>query len=241
MEIFERCKAINTMIEDGQTIDARNELIKLLDHHEVKGLEYSPVVNHLIRQTGLYPYLETSNAIWQDKLVYELFKVDTGDTEEKTLHIEQAGLLKKLIEGRNIAVSAPTSFGKSFVIDAFIAIKKPSIVVIIVPTLALTDETRRRLQKKFSDRYKVITTPDVELAENNILIFPQERALNYIDKLQRIDILIIDEFYKASVTYDKDRAPILLKAILELGNVASQKYFLAPNITSLKEIGRAHV
>src|SRR3546814_4687759 len=89
--------------------------------------------------------------------------------------------------------------------------------------LALTDETRRRLQKKFSDRYKVITTPDVELAENNILIFPQERALNYIDKLQRIDILIIDEFYKASVTYDKDRAPILLKAILELGNVASQK------------------
>src|SRR3546814_8773789 len=124
MEIFERCKAINTMIEDGQTIDARNELIKLLDHHEVKGLEYSPVVNHLIRQTGLYPYLETSNAIWQDKLVYELFKVDTGDTEEKTLHIEQAGLLKKLIEGRNIAVSAPTSFGKSFVIDAFIAIKR---------------------------------------------------------------------------------------------------------------------
>src|SRR3546814_17134697 len=83
MEIFERCKAINTMIEDGQTIDARNELIKLLDHHEVKGLEYSPVVNHLIRQTGLYPYLETSNAIWQDKLVYELFKVDTGDTRSE--------------------------------------------------------------------------------------------------------------------------------------------------------------
>lgn len=235
MEIFDQCKIINGLIEDGEASAARNELIKLLDHHEVEGIEYSPIVNHLIRQTGLYPYLDSSRAIWQDRLVFELFKVDTGDVEEKTLHIEQANLLKKLIEGKNIAVSAPTSFGKSFVIDAFIALKKPSIIVIIVPTLALTDETRRRLQKKFSDQYKIITTPDIELEEKSILIFPQERAIHYIEKLKNIDILIIDEFYKASIAYDKDRAPILLKIILELGAVAKQKYFLAPNISTLKD------
>ena len=49
-----------------------------------------------------------------------------------------------VFEFRNIAVSAPTSFGKSFVIDAFIKIRKPKNVIIIVPTIALTDETRRR-------------------------------------------------------------------------------------------------
>lgn len=61
-------------------------------------------------------------------------------------------------------MSAPTSFGKSFVIDAFIAIKQPINVVILVPTVALADETRRRICRKFSHQYKIITTTDVELA-----------------------------------------------------------------------------
>lgn len=72
------------------------------------------------------------------------------------MHREQSAILKKLINGKNLAVSAPTSFGKSFIIDAFIAIKKPKNVVIIVPTIALTDETRRRLHKKFSGNIKLL-------------------------------------------------------------------------------------
>src|SRR5690606_10289485 len=136
---------------------------------------------------------------------------------------------------RNIAVSAPTSFGKSFIVDSFISIKKPTNVVIIVPTIALTDETRRRLHRKFSSEYKIITTPDVPLSEKNILIFPQERSISYADKLDRIDILVVDEFYKASAKFDKDRSPALLRAILKLGKKSHQRYFLAPNISSLKD------
>ena len=105
--------------------------------------------------------------------------------------------------------------------------------MIIVPTIALTDETRRRLYKKFAHKYKIITTTEVELAERNIFIFPQERAMNYINKIDSIDILIIDEFYKASSDYDKSRSPSLLKAIIKLGHKSKQKYFLAPNITSI--------
>ena len=44
-------------------------------------------------------------------------------------------------------------------------------------------------------------------------------------KLRILDILIIDEFYKADIEYDKERAPILLKAILGLQKKAKQKYF----------------
>jgi reverse gyrase len=50
------------------------------------------------------------------------------------------------MSGKNLAIIAPTSFGKSFIIDAFIALKQPKNTAIIVPTIALTDETRRRLQ-----------------------------------------------------------------------------------------------
>ncbi len=234
MEVFETCQKINDYLLAKNEIMARNELITLLDYHEKKDMDYTPLVNHLIRETGLYPYIQIKNSTWQDRFVYEAFKVDIGGTHA-TLHREQSSLLKKLINGESIAVSAPTSFGKSFVIDAFISINKPKNVVIIVPTIALTDETRRRLYKKFANRYKIITTTEVELGERNIFIFPQERAISYVNRLEDIDILVVDEFYKASSNFDKERSPILLKAIIKLGQKARQKYFLAPNITDIKE------
>lgn len=233
MDIFESCRSINELLFDNKENEARNELIRLLDFHEREQIPYSELVNHLIKETGLYPYLDLETANWQDRFAYEIFKVNTGEKEDLTLHREQSALLKKLINGESIAVSAPTSFGKSFVIDAYISINKPSNVVIIVPTIALTDETRRRLYKKFAKEYKIITTTEVELSEKNIFIFPQERAINYVDKIKELDILIIDEFYKASSKFDSDRSPTLVKAILKLGKVAKQKYFLAPNISNL--------
>jgi len=233
MDIFEACRTVNELIIQSRENEARNELIKLLDYHEQNAIPYSELVNHLIKETGLYPYLDMETASWQDRYIYEVFKVNTGEKESITLHREQSFILKKLINGESIAVSAPTSFGKSFVIDAYISINKPSNVVIIVPTIALTDETRRRLYKKFANEYKIITTTEVELSEKNIFIFPQERAIHYVEIIKDLDILIIDEFYKASSNFDTDRSPILIKTILKLGKVAKQKYFLAPNISNL--------
>lgn len=107
--------------------------------------------------------------------------------------------------------------------------------MIIVPTIALTDETRRRIYKKFSHEYNIITTTDADLAERNIFIFPQERAIHYVDKLKSLDILIIDEFYKSSKIFEKDRAANLIKAIIELGHKAKQRYYLAPNISRIED------
>lgn len=233
--IFEQCKEINKELISDKDSSARDSLIQLLDFHKKNKIEYSTLVNSLIRQTGLYPYLNVSTADWQDRFIYEAFKTDIGLEENVTLHREQSSLLKKLLDGENIAVSAPTSFGKSFVIDAFISIKKPDNIVIIVPTIALTDETRRRLYRKFAHEYKIITTSDVPLSKKNIFIFPQERAINYINSIDSIDLLVIDEFYKASAQFEKDRSPALLKAILKLGKKTKQKYFLAPNIGKLND------
>ena len=154
MEIFDTCHKINDLLLANNENEARNELIHLLDYHKQNCIIYSPLVNHLIRKTGLYPYMQTENADWGDRYIYEAFKVPTGNIELSTLHREQSKLLKKLLEGNNIAVSAPTSFGKSFVIDAFISIKKPRNIIIIVQTIALTDETRRRLYKNLQTNIK---------------------------------------------------------------------------------------
>lgn len=235
MDVFETCSIINEQINLGNEREARNQLIKLLSYLDEQQENYNPLINNFIRQLGLYPYLESDFSDWQDAYIYELYKTPVGNNEYPTLHREQAKVLKRLLDGDNLALSAPTSFGKSFIIDAFIEIRKPKNIVIIVPTIALMDETRRRLQKRFGNDYKIITTTDVELVDKNIIVLPQERAINYIDTIDYIDIFVVDEFYKADPSLDKERSPALLKAILKLGAKAKQKYFLAPNITDIKD------
>lgn len=202
MDMFASCSEINDLVEGGNDLAARNLLIKLLSQLDRERSPYPEVLNQLIRITGLFPYLQLENASWDQKFVHDAFAVDVGN-RSATLHREQSSVLSKLLSGRSIAVSAPTSFGKSFIIDAFIAAKRPSNVVIIVPTIALMDETRRRLYKKFSREYGIVTVPDTTLSERNILIFPQERAFGYLNKIDKIDLLVADEFYKASLSHDK--------------------------------------
>lgn len=238
-DIFDNCKRINELLLHGKEKEARDAMIILLQELKDNQIEYTPLVNHLIREVGLYLYIDTTTSDWQERFVVEAFKVDAGCGSEITLHREQSAVLAALLSGENLAISAPTSFGKSFIIDAFIAMKKPNNVVIIVPTLALTDETRRRLYRKFGEDYKVITTTGEELGEKNLFVFPQERALMYADEIERIDLLIVDEFYKAgtmrgNVNALEPRAAQLIEAISLLGRKASQKYFLAPNISELK-------
>ena len=234
-EIFEECAQINSLIENSNKAEARSKVINLLDKLQRDRNEYTPLVNHVIREVGLFPYIDPKTALWEDQVVVEAFKANVGDDAPITLHSAQSHVLKRLLLGENIAVSAPTSFGKSFIVDAFIAIRKPENVIIIVPTIALADETRRRIEHKFSHYYKIITTTDATIAERNIFIFPQERSFAYLGKLSKIDMLIVDEFYKASAMFDDDRSSSLLSAIIELGKISRQKYYLAPNIHNIAD------
>lgn len=235
MDVFSTCQSVNELYNSGRVVDARNNLISLLDYLSREKIAYPEVLNYLIRETGLYPYMHPETAGWQERYILEAFRVNVGGERPATLHREQSSVLAMLLDGKSIAVSAPTSFGKSFIIDAYIAAINPSNVVIIVPTIALMDETRRRLFKKFSSTYNIITNSDMALSERNIFIFPQERVFGYLNIINSIDLLVVDEFYKASAKHDKERSPSLVKAILKMGKKSAQRYYLAPNIKQIKE------
>ncbi|CAM2870268.1 DEAD/DEAH box helicase [Helicobacter hepaticus] len=229
-QIFDECKRIYTLDDKEKA----NELFRLLDKIGNKR-NYSPVLNHLIREVGIYPYINQDTAIFSDRLVCECFKTDVGENEPKILHREQSRILKRLLEGENLILSAPTSFGKSFIIDALIAIKKPSNILIIVPTISLMDETRRRLTLKFGSDYHIITTSGSQLKDKNIFIFPQERALEYFENLREksLDLFIVDEFYKMS---NKDRRTHILHNIVnKFKNIAKQKYYICPNADDIED------
>jgi replicative superfamily II helicase len=234
IEYFDRCKMLFDFIKTNNYLKARDGVIHLLHDLKEKNIQYDELVNHLIREVGLYQYIDETSSNWSDRFAKESFKVNTG-SDFQTIHFEQSSILKSLLNGDNIALSAPTSFGKSFIIDAFIANKKPNNVVIIVPTISLTDETRKRINKKFSNEYKIITTPNIEPSDKNIFIFPQERAVSYSNIIQEIDLLIIDEFYKISKVNDRERAVKLQEALIKLDSKSKQKYFLAPNIKSIED------
>lgn len=237
MDTFLTCSEINDLLNSGDEVSARDKTILMLDSLRQEGELYSPLVNSIIRSVGLYPYLDKETCDWPDRYAIEAFSADVGGGEQGILHREQSKLLGRLMAGRDVAVSAPTSFGKSFVIDAFIAIKQPNSIMILVPTIALMDETRRRIQRKFGEQYKIITSSDQELADRTIFIFPQERALGYVEKVERLDLLVVDEFYKAGrvgKSYDGERSSALIQAVVALSPKCSQRYFLIPNVSEMK-------
>lgn len=240
-DLFDECKKINSLFNENNDNKAREELINLLDFIQSNNIDLKeePISNiqffcHLIRKSGIYPYLEKyiETAIFEDKLAYSLFNLNINN-EDIILHIEQSRVLKLLLKGENIVLSAPTSFGKSYIIDALISIKKPQNVLIIVPTIALLDETRRRIYSKFKSDYNIITTSNQNPHGRNIYILTQERALLYINRIYELNLFIVDEFYK--IADNSGRASILQKIISHFMSISEQKYFLCPYIDDINE------
>ncbi|MBQ8124968.1 MAG: helicase [Kiritimatiellae bacterium] len=232
---FDKAQTVAGFLAEGNEKEARNDLILLLDEMDRSGERPNALVNHLAREVGLYPHIDDSTASFSDLLAKDLFAVDVGGGRHAVLHRDQSILLKRLVEGRSLVVSAPTSFGKSFVIDALISISRPDNVMIVVPTIALADEARRRINGKFARDYSIITTADMPLGRKNIFVFPAERASGYFNKLESLDLLVVDEFYKASPMYEKARYAALMKLIVQLKRRSQQCYFLAPNMDEVRD------
>lgn len=245
ISLFYECKKINSLFNEGNDNEAREKLIELLDKIQSNNSiidsepkEHLTFLAHLIRKSGIYPYLKDylNYSIFEDLLVYSAFETNINN-EYIILHREQSRILKLLLKGENIVLSAPTSFGKSYIIDALISIKKPNNVLIIVPTIALLDETRRRIYSKFKSDYNIITTSKQEIKSKNIFILTQERALSYIKSKTAfdLDLFIVDEFYKIN---DKDdyRSSILQRVVLYFKSISKQQYFLCPNVYDIKGI-----
>ena len=106
------------------------------------------------------------------------------------------------LDNKRIIVSAPTSFGKTYILQEIICINKNiyNNIMLILPTIALLNETYSKitnLNNNLNLKYKIITTNYEETSERNIFIFTPERALKFIG-LNKItlDFFFFDELYK---------------------------------------------
>ena len=214
----------------------REALIKFIDNQ--CDYQLIPVVNSLLEKAGLYQYITDYDYLdFHQKLLLELHK--PFGMENYILHEVQGEVYRLLLDGENVILSAPTSFGKSLLVDAVIASQNYSNIVIIVPSIALIEETRVRIAEKFSQTYKIISFPSQELADKNICIFTQERFLEAnIDR--RIDFFVIDEFYKLNAN-NENRTIALNEAFYRLLKKNCQFFMIGPNIDSIKETNKLNI
>ena len=173
----------------------------------------------MVEAVGFYPYLEKNNQSMKlQSLSAEIRqKASLSDYLPNTyLHEDQRKLSKLLLSGQNVIASAPTSFGKSLLIEELIASQKYRNIVVIQPTLALLDETRLKL-KKYSNYYKIIVRTSQQPSEEkgNLFLLTAERVMEY-NPLPTIDLLIIDEFYKLSLRRIDERADILNLSLIHI-------------------------
>lgn len=235
---FSYAQHCSSLIKDGDS-DANNIAINVLNNWQYIDVETKPIWADIIETLGFYPYLNMSH-------ISEHFRNLPGklrngrhysaELQGKYFHEGQLELLSILKGDKNLIVSAPTSFGKSLLIEEIIASKRCSNIVIIQPTLALLDETRRKLLK-YSESYKLIvrTSQEPSVEKGNIFLFTAERVNEY-PEFPKIDFLVIDEFYKLSGNRDDERSASLNNAFhFILKSFNPRFYLLGPNIDGISE------
>lgn len=238
-KIVSYCTQLLSQHSSEAELSARKIVIHVLDNWKKVNHNLYEVWTDLIETLGFYPYLQKNSSdlkmtSFADDVRMSYFQSDFLD--HTYLHKEQKKLSNYLLSGKNIIASAPTSFGKSLLIEEIVASKKYKNIVIIQPTLALLDETRLKL-KKYSDDYKIIVRTSQAYSEEkrNLFLLTAERVMEY-DPLPKIDFLIIDEFYKLSLRRKDGRADTLNNAFLKVVNKFHPRfYFLGPNIDGITD------
>ncbi len=234
---FNYCKECSELLRNEETSElGRKIIINAIENWDKIDKNTHEVWIELIESEGFYPYLEKEKFPLHHTTSKFRKEMSKSKNLDYYLHDEQLQVKNLIDSNKNVIVSAPTSFGKSLLIEEIVAECKYNNIVIIQPTLALLDETRKKL-KKYNDNYSIIvrTSQKPSQEKGNLFLLTAERVMEY-QELPKIDFLIIDEFYKLSAKRDDERSDVLNNAfhlLLTRDNV--KFYLLGPNIDDISE------
>ena len=148
-----------------------------------------------------------------------------------------------ILNENNLFLSAPTSFGKTFLMLEFIKRNEEKLnnIIFIIPTLALMNELLKKIYNLFGDKYNICINSSEEIKEKNIFVFVPERSdREFLEKTKgfKIDFLIFDEIYKLQASSSNeiktdDRLIYMNKVYLDLVNKAERIALLGPYINNV--------
>lgn len=140
--------------------------------------------------------------LWKDETISNYYKTNSGAVLDRY----QKEVMDTFVENNHrLFLSAPTSFGKTFLLKEIIFsnYERYSNIVIVLPTVALLMEVSQDLREFFKDKqmaYSIYTSVyrDLELTEKNAFILTPERVLRLLALREEIelDFIFFDEVYK---------------------------------------------
>lgn len=148
-----------------------------------------------------------------------------------------------ILNDHNLFLSAPTSFGKTFLMLEFIMRNKEKLnnIIFIIPTLALMNELLKKIYNLFGETYNICINSSERIDDKNIFVFVPERSdKEFLEKTSelKIDFLIFDEIYKLQASTSNeirtdDRLIYMNKVYLDLIEKAEKIALLGPYINSV--------
>lgn len=248
---FRYLSTVNSLLSNPVSTSLGRDLtIRALDARE-KFLDHAAILRNMVRKAGLFPYLkkEFSDLSQGDRIALDVYR--TPFSEDYVFHSMQFRIFDLLKDGRNVVLSAPTSMGKSAIVDSLLGLGRLKRVVLVVPTVALADETRRRLQERFGEVYQIIHHSSQECRSEWVVYVLTQERVNEREDIKAIDLFVIDEFYKlafqqlknGSTDFKDERVVELNIALSKLLNVSKQFYLTGPFVNSIRgltELGHDH-
>ena len=214
--------------DDPSVLEAVPRLTELVDNNKDELSSYRELISSLARSTGLWNYIDIDRADISDKFIAAAATV--SELGNVTFHREQMNALNALLAGRNLILSAPTSFGKSLLVDALLATNRYKRIAVVLPTIALLDEFRRRFRDRFADRFNIVMHQSDEPTDEATIFLGTQERLIYREDLNNLDLTVVDEFYKLDPNRRDERSTTLNAAVYRLLKRSKQFFFLGPNI-----------
>lgn len=166
--------------------------------------------------------------------LFDLFAESYYTLDTKTvLTRDQKELFELFKKHKRLIVSAPTSFGKSRIIEEIILHSNYSNIAIVQPTIALLNETYGRFRKIGGlTKYNLInslTFLNTTFGDSgNIFILTPEKMDLLLDQVTgiKIDFFVMDEIYK--IQDDPDRKQVFTHCLYKLSKQDCDFYLIGP-------------
>lgn len=160
------------------------QYFELLERKYQEGNEINPEDMNLL---SISSFLNEANLIVNDYMLHKY--------QKEVLELFENNSVNRYV------LSAPTSFGKTFIVYTTIKKMNYSNILLVFPTISLLSENFLKLQNdEFFSTYKIHSLSEIkkeELGEKNIFIYTPERYLSFLDNNSwNFDFTFVDEIYK---------------------------------------------
>jgi helicase len=228
---------------DSKDVDAYNLCISVICH--VADRDFSdPMIHQLlhdnISKSRIFLYdglIRSRNSSYDpESSPYDNIRKSfyTSGVTGSTLTKPQKQVFDAFQKNKRLIVSAPTSFGKTRIVQEIIKHNNYKNIAMIMPTVSLLSEQYREI-KDSVEGYVISKSSKIKVDSDKkyIFVLTPERMTAFCEENAEFhfDFFVMDEIYKVDYKLKDDRFRIFSDILLSLASAGSDFYLIGPYIS----------